>query len=393
MTLRIGLLMHSLNPRGGVVHTLELADALVARGHDVTVFAAARPGQKLFRACDARLSIAPLGALPAELVPMVGARMDAMAGHLRHLPDLHAFDVLHSQDSITANALATLQAERTISGFLRTVHHLDVFDHLLLKAWQRRGVQAADMLFCVSRMWQDVLARDWGLPAHLVGNGVNLTRFTPTRDAAHADADQIWLDQIGVQAQGPVWLAVGGIEARKNTTRLLQAFVQARRQCPQAQLVIAGGASLLDHDAETQAFQAVREAHGLGANQPDADRLLLTGPLPEGALPALYRRAAALAMPSLREGFGLVVLEALACGTPAIASRRPPFTEHLGEHDVLWTDPLDVADIARALLASLQTHCTAPILARARHVCERLSWQRSAASHESLYLQHLTCHA
>jgi glycosyltransferase involved in cell wall biosynthesis len=226
-----------------------------------------------------------------------------------------------------------------------------------------------------------------------VGNGVNLTRFTPTRDAAHADADQIWLDQIGVQAQGPVWLAVGGIEARKNTTRLLQAFVQARRQCPQAQLVIAGGASLLDHDAETQAFQAVREAHGLGANQPDADRLLLTGPLPEGALPALYRRAAALAMPSLREGFGLVVLEALACGTPAIASRRPPFTEHLGEHDVLWTDPLDVADIARALLASLQTRCTAPILARARHVCERLSWQRSAASHESLYLQHLTCHA
>jgi glycosyltransferase involved in cell wall biosynthesis len=98
-------------------------------------------------------------------------------------------------------------------------------------------------------------------------------------------------------------------------------------------------------------------------------------------------------MPSLREGFGLVVLEALACGTPAIASRRAPFTEHLGEHDVLWTDPLDVADIARALLASLQPEHTAPVLARARQVCERLSWQSSAARHESLYLQHLTCHA
>lgn len=393
MTLRIGLLMHSLNPRGGVVHTLELADALVARGHDVTVFAAASPGQRLFRACEARLSIATLGPLPAELVPMVGARMDAMADHLRHLPDLRGFDVLHSQDSITANALATLQAERTIGGFVRTVHHLDVFDHLLLKAWQRRGVQAADTLFCVSKMWQDVLARDWGLHAHLVGNGVNLRRFTTARDAAQAQSDQVWLQQIGVQTQGPVWLAVGGIEARKNTTRLLQAFAQARQQCPQAQLVIAGGASLLDHDAETQAFQSVRNANGMADGQPHADRLLLTGPLPEGALPALYRRATALAMPSLREGFGLVVLEALACGTPAIASRRPPFTEHLGEHDVLWTDPLDVADIARALLASLQTQHTAPILARARHVCERLSWQRSAASHESLYLQHLACHA
>jgi len=393
MSLRIGLLMHSLNPRGGVVHTLELADALVARGHDVTVFAAAGPEQKLFRDCDATLSIAPLGALPKDLVPMVGARMAAMAEHLRQRPDLHSFDVLHSQDSITANALATLQSERSISGFVRTVHHLDVFDHVMLKAWQRRGVQAADMLFCVSQMWQDVLARDWGLHAHRVGNGVNLKRFTPDRDAEQTQRDQVWLRQMGVQPEGPVWLAIGGIEARKNTTRLLQAFAQARQQCPQAQLVIAGGASLLQHDEEAQTFHAACEAHGLAKGQPHADRLCLTGPLPEAALPALYRRATALAMPSLSEGFGLVVLEALACGTPAIASRRPPFTEHLGEHDVLWTDPLDVTDIARALLASLQTQHTAPVLARARQVCERLSWHSSAASHESLYLSHLACHA
>ena len=55
--LRIALLMHSLNPRGGVVHTLELADALVQLGHDVTVIAAGRPGQKLFRPTLARLSV------------------------------------------------------------------------------------------------------------------------------------------------------------------------------------------------------------------------------------------------------------------------------------------------------------------------------------------------
>ena len=75
--------MHSLNPRGGVVHTLELADALVQAGHAVTVVAAGRPGQTLFRPTLAQLSVAPLGALPQALVPMVGARMQAVARHLR----------------------------------------------------------------------------------------------------------------------------------------------------------------------------------------------------------------------------------------------------------------------------------------------------------------------
>src|SRR5690606_33154596 len=115
--------------------------------------------------------------------------------------------------------------------------------------------------------------------------------------------------------------------------RLLHAFARARAQCPQAQLVITGGASLLDHDAEVQSFLSALQAYGLGPDEHGhlgTPPVVVTGPLPDETLPALYRRADVLAMPSVKEGFGLAVLEALACGTPAIASRIPPFTEHLG---------------------------------------------------------------
>lgn len=385
---RIGLLMHSLNPRGGVVHTLELAEALIDRGHSVTIWAPALPSQTLFRTTRARLSVAPVHERTRELVPMVAARMSAMAQHLRQQPDLDAYDVLHSQDSITANALATLCDEGLIRGFTRTVHHLDHFSDAQLSTWQTRGVRAASHVLCVSALWQQVLGKDWGLAADVVPNGVNLQRFQAHVDTAQAMRDQALLHQLGVQAQGPVWLAVGGIEARKNTLRLLQAFAIARQQAPHAQLVIAGGASLLDHDDYAQAFAQTLSEHGLATGQLHAQAVRLTGPLPDEALPALYRRATALAMPSTSEGFGLVVLEALACGTPAIVSHIAPFTEHLREHEVLWLDPTDVGSISQALLRSLQVELTQPVLAAAPAVCQRLSWAEAARRHEHLYQRH-----
>jgi glycosyltransferase-like protein len=391
--LRIGLLMHSLNPRGGVVHTLELADALCARGHDVTVFAPAPMGQTLFRATRARLSVAPVQGRAQGIVAQVGALMTATADHLAALPDLADFNVLHSQDSITANALATLRDGGLIDGFVRTVHHLDHFDDLQLSAWQTRGVRAASQVLCVSALWQGVLQRDWGVATTRVSNGVNLARFHATQagdPAPHDDA--LALAPLGVQASGPVWLAVGGVEERKNTLRLLHAFALARRLVPQAQLVIAGGASLLDHGAYAQTFRETLSDLGMAPGQPHAHAVRVTGPVPDVALPALYRRAAALAMPSLREGFGLVVLEALACGTPAIASRMAPFTEHLAEHEALWADPLDVHSIAQALLRSLDAACTQPVLMAAPALCQRMSWSRSAQGHEAIYQSHLTPH-
>jgi glycosyltransferase-like protein len=403
MSLRIALLMHSLNPRGGVVHTLALADALCERGHQVTLIAPASEGQRLFRETRAALSLALLpsshgGPMPpavhddateqrpplSPLAAMVATRIDAVARHLCALPGLDRFDVLHSQDSITANALARLRAEGRIAGFTRTVHHLDTFDDPVLMAWQARGVRDASRLLCVSPLWQGVLKAQWQREADLVPNGVDTLRFTPASgDPTQLADDHAQLRALGLHPEdaGPLWLSVGGIEERKNPERLLRAFAAVQAVRPDAHLVIAGGASLLDHDAYAAGFHATLRS------LPEVTRahVHLTGPLPDAALPALYRRATALAMPSLREGFGLVVLEALACGTPAIVSRIRPFTDHLSPHEALWADPLSVADLARALRLSLRSDARVPVLNAAPGVCARFAWSRSAELHEQHY--------
>jgi glycogen synthase len=197
------------------------------------------------------------------------------------------------------------------------------------------------------------------------------------------------LRSIGLPSGDPYWLAVGGVEARKNTARLLHAFAMVRQQAPEARLVIVGGASLLEHAHALAEFEAVRQAHGMAPGQRHADHLLLTGPVPDGVLPALYRQAIALAMPSVKEGFGLVAIEAMACGTPAIVSRIAPFTEHLRPHEAFWADPLNVPDIADALRATWHLHQQpaqrAEHAQQARQVAARFDWHASARQHLAIY--------
>jgi len=78
--------------------------------------------------------------------------------------------VLHSQDSLSGNALAQLVERGCARGFIRTVHHLDQFTYARLTAWQSRGFRAADRVLCVSRAWLDRLRND-GVEALVVNNG------------------------------------------------------------------------------------------------------------------------------------------------------------------------------------------------------------------------------
>lgn len=387
--LRIALLTHSVLPRGGVVHTLELAEALAARGHAVTVIAPAEPGQRLFRTLGCAAALVALPALAGDLVEQVGQRI---AGLERGLPALlHAggFDLLHAQDSLSGNALARLKRrDPDLPPWLRTVHHLDAFREPQLAAWQTLAWQAADAVACVSDTWCQRLLHDHGLPARRVFNGVNLARFQPRPQPG----DAALLQALGLRdAAAPLCLAVGGVEQRKNSVRLLQAFAQLRATDPdwaEAQLVVAGGASLLDHGSAVRGW---REAlHALGLSEGPDQPVWRTGPLPDEALPPLMRRARLLAMPSLVEGFGLVALEALACGTPVLVSHRPPFTEHLADcPQVAWCDPEDPPSIARGLqrAARMSRPATPP------PVCLVHSWAHSAAEHEDWYRQVLERHA
>ncbi len=378
--LRIALLTHSVNPRGGVVHTLELGRALHEVGHQVTLFAPAAPGQRLFRPTPCEVQLVPISAeRPVGLAEMVEGRIGAYVAHLSRLLRERQFDVFHAQDGIGGNALLDLEQQGLVRGHLRTVHHLEDFADPHVMSLQLRALHGASQLLCVSRVWRDALRRDYGLQAREVCNGVDTSRFRP--QAQPGDAGVV--RRYGLDGEGPIILAVGGVEKRKNSLRLLQAFIALRHALPTARLVIAGGASLLDHDAYARRFHALAEEHGLpmGPGEP----LHLAGPVPDADMPALFRYADVLAMPSVNEGFGLVVLEALASGTPVVVSRIAPFTEYLADGLCHWANPFDPGSIAHALAAACESLRGPELVVRAAPLLARFSWQRSARQHLSAY--------
>ncbi|WP_038211105.1 MSMEG_0565 family glycosyltransferase [Xenophilus azovorans] len=387
----VGLLMHSVLPRGGVVHTLELAIALARAGTRVTVMAPVEPSQSLFRALPAGLPLRfhPL-AMPRpqgeDLGDQVGQRIGALMRALPAAIRASGVDVLHAQDSLNGAALAQLSPAVP---WLRTVHHLDAFADPRLARWQDTGWRSARAVCCVSDLWLGHLRANVDVPPIFrVFNGVDLQRFHPGRGADDEGA-LAPLRAAGLD-DAPIVLAVGGVEERKNSARLLRAFARLRHEVPaaaRARLVVAGGASLLQHGAEQQHWRAVLRETGLSEGA--GASVWRTGALPDPAIPALMRRARLLALPSLNEGFGLVALEALACGTPVLVSRRAPFTEHLqGVAGVTWCEPLDDASIALGL-----AHAWArPRLPAAPEVCHAHSWPRSARAHLHIYQGVLATH-
>lgn len=372
---RIALYTHSTNPRGGVVHTLELGDALARAGHDVTIHAPDPTGRGFFRQTAARQVSIPAALAPRSLHEMMIQRIAEISAYVRDTAQ--TFDIHHVQDTINANALLACVESGGIESFIRTVHHVDAHEDPKLQAWQHRGIYGAKKCFCVSEVWQAFLAREHGLHADIVANGVAMERFTPTSTPRDASLRA----ELGLGA-GPIFLAIGGIEGRKNTINILRAFAICLASHPSAQLIIAGGASLLDHSTFQGQFHAALRSSGV------EDRVILTGPVPDADMPSLYRIADVLAFPSVKEGFGLVVLEALATEKPVVVSRIAPFTEYLTDADCHFADPQNPASIAEALQSALTPAARAAAFRARTKVAAPMSWDASAARHLSLYGTH-----
>lgn len=377
--LRVALLTHSTNPRGGVVHALELGSALHDAGHEAVVHAPDASGRGFFRSPRCMAQIVPARGSKGPLLNLVRKRIDDYVDYFTGLGRhrLAQWDVFHAQDAISGNALATLAARGLIPGFVRTVHHLDNFDDPLLMELQRRAYLRASKVLCVSRTWCDTLRRECGLEIEEVPNGVDLGRFSPLA----GEADLRVRQHYGVRFGGPVLLAVGGVEERKNSLRVLQAFMGVREALPHAQLVVVGGATLLDHDTYRAQFDAEVRAAGLGST----GSVVLTGPVPDSEMPALFRAADVLVFPSLREGFGLAVLEAMASGTPVVASNIAPFIQYLGENDCAWANPLDVSSIIDAIKLACDPGISARLRDAGLRLAQKFAWSICAARHVDVY--------
>ncbi|KJF71726.1 MULTISPECIES: MSMEG_0565 family glycosyltransferase [Agrobacterium] len=372
--LRIAMLTHSTNPRGGVVHAMQLSEALTALGHEVVLHAPDAKGAGFFRNPACKTQCIPVQPAAVDMTEMVEQRIDDYVAYFE-AAGTAGFDLFHAHDGISGNALATLKQQALIPGFARTVHHIDQFADARLMALQDRSIDEADIFFTVSRMWQKVLQDDRGRTAVVVGNGVDTGRFSPAWNGEQAALrDRLKL------TNGPMFLSIGGIEARKNTLGILEAFRQIRAIRPDAQLIVVGGASLLDHRDYHEEFRSA-----LAALHDQAQSVHIIGPVPDVDMPNLYRLADALVFPSLKEGFGLVVLEAMASGSPAIVPSIAPFTEYLSSEDVIWCDPYNSASIAEAMALSLFPPIRDRVIAQGLEVAGRFSWYRVAEAHLSTY--------
>jgi len=370
MTMSIAILTHSTNPRGGVVHGMDLADALFGAGHAVTLIAPDTRGAGFFRQPQCSTFCIPAQE-ETDLLALVERRIIELRDALRET----VFDVYHAQDAISANALDALVDEGKIAGFVRTVHHMDSFASPALMARQARGLTAASELMTVSTLWQDALRADFGRDATVVGNGVDTTRYS----ALPGPSDATLRARHKLPPTGRIILSVGGIERRKNTLAVLEAFLALRRTMPDLHLVIAGGASLLNHSTYQAAF-----ADRLAAcDEPEA--VTVTGPIADADMAPLYRLASAFAYPSLAEGFGLCPLEALSCGTPAIVSRQAPFTEHLRDDDVLWCAANDPSTLASALRDALDSDVQNRFQRTGPLTAGRFDWNTVAKRHLPAY--------
>jgi glycosyltransferase-like protein len=372
--LRIAMLAHSTNPRGGVVHALHLSEALTELGYDVVLHAPDARGEGFFRPVECETAAFPVAPAVENMTGMVEQRISDYVAYFEAI-DCGRFDLFHSHDGISANALTTLKERGRIPGFARTVHHLDQFSDPRLMSLQTRSVAAADVHFVVSQFWRRELLERNGLQAAIVGNGVDMQRYGQTPTGREQD-----LRQSLALSHGPVFLCVGGVEERKNTVRILDAFLQVLAIHPESQLVIAGGLSLLDHGQYQREFRdRLRDAGSL------ADRVTVTGPVADDQMAAFYHMADVLVFASLKEGFGLVVLEAMACGLPVVVSSIPPFTEYLGKEDAFWCCPENPASIADAMALAIQPKTAATRRSNGFAVAARHPWSAVAEAHIPQY--------
>ncbi|MFM7114358.1 MAG: glycosyltransferase [Planctomycetota bacterium] len=265
------------------------------------------------------------------------------------------FGFFHVVDHSYAHLVSALPAQRT--GVY--VHDLIPFEPILNptlpKPWWHSmvfgpvwdGLRRAALLFCSTKaMWSRL-------------GGLNLCPSTRIVHAPYGVCEEF--RPGGQRETGAYLLHVGSCVARKRVDDLLRVFVEVRKHCPDLRLIQAGGT-----------FTALQRSliSSMGISMAVEQRRNLT----RDVLARLYRGARVVLMPSDNEGFGLPVIEALACGAPVVASDLPTLREAGG--GVARHVPVgDIHGFAQATLAAMERHDPQAGL----HHASRFTWANHAA--------------
>ncbi len=317
--------------------------------------------------------------LPKLQVIQVGPKHPALrlAWEQFALPVLlrrHRIDLLHSPHHHTPTIIGP--------GVSRVVTFNDVTFLLLPERYPRLRRQYMGTVTRVAARVADAIIT----PSAAVQTDV-ITKLNPgssvtvVPDAAgpqYVPATQSEIDRVRKRydIQGPYVISVSSLEPGKNRTRLITAFERVHNKHPDLLLVIVGQPAW-DYLRDRDVVRRLGLEHSIR----------FTGYVPDEDLPPLYSGARLLAYPSLYEGFGLPILEAMACDTPVITSNLGA-TAEVADDAALLVDPLDVEAISSAierLLSDEQLHDD--LRARGRARAREYSWERTARETLAVYEQ------
>jgi glycosyltransferase involved in cell wall biosynthesis len=260
------------------------------------------------------------------------------------------------------------------------MHDLTFFDH---PEWHERSkvVYFRRMMAAAARRADTIITGSHDAAGRLrarlqpraeivvIHHGVDHGRFTSAGDER---TDRAALARHGIET--PYVAFASTIEPRKDVPALVHAFARIAPAHPDLQLVLAGGDGW-----------GVAEARAAIASSGVATRVLRPGYLDDATLPALFRRAAAVAYPSLAEGFGMPALEALASGAPLVTTSGSSLDEIVGDAALL-VPPADVLALASALERLLGDAALAARLRAAGPArAAGFTWERSVDEHIDVY--------
>jgi glycosyltransferase-like protein len=376
---RVALVTYSAKPRGGVVHTLSLAGAMADRAMQVRIIALANPDQTFFRPVRAPYSFVPASPPADTLEKRVFASIDDLEAGLSKIA--HEVDIFHTQDCISARAAARVRDAGAAVQVVRTVHHVDDFTTEALIDCQRKAIEEPDRLVVVSEDWRNRLKADYGVDAVVIHNGVESERFGPIPAERRAALRQ----SAGV-ADRFVFLSVGGIEPRKGSVFLVQAMAMlAHEPDLRPALVVVGGHSFQDYTGYRDEVLATLPGLGLELGRD----VILAGSISDAELHEWYRSADALVFPSVKEGWGLAVLEAMAADLPVVSSDIAVLREYLTpDRTAVMTragDPESLAAGMRQLAGDGGLRET--LVRGGRELIPAFSWERTAEEHAHLYAE------
>ncbi|NWF68802.1 MAG: glycosyltransferase family 4 protein [Chloroflexi bacterium] len=283
-------------------------------------------------------------------------------------------DLYHATDFVLPPALPATRTLLTVHdlSFVRVPETASPPLKAYLDVVVPRSVRRAFHVLADSEATKQDLIELYGTPPEKITvllSGVD-TRFQPISDAQQ----QIAVRHKYAIGPCPYIFSVGTIQPRKNYSRLIRALAQLRHEGHDLALVIAGGHGWL----EGEMYQTLRETQM-------QEHVQLIGFADDDDLPALYSAAECLAFPSLYEGFGFPILEAMACGTPVLTSNVSSLPEVAGDAALL-VDPYDleaIIDALRRLITDSTLRTT--LIQRGFQQAPRFTWESAARQLVGIY--------